>query len=93
MLTVTPDAEKWITTQLKEAKAPDGFAMRLYEKEGHIQMGVGEPKDDDKTFDAEGQTYLAVGPTAATVLEDKSLCCQDTAKGPSLAIAPAAPSA
>ena len=93
MLTVTPDAEKWITTQLKEAKAPEGVAMRLFEKEGQIQMGVSKPKDEDATFEADGQTYLAVGPVAAQKLEGKALCTQETDKGPSLAIAEAPASA
>lgn len=92
MLTVTPEAEKWITTQLKEAQAPEGVAMRLFEQEGQIQMGVSEPKDEDKTFDAQGTTYLAVDPVAAEKLQNKSLCCQETAQGASLAIAATPPS-
>jgi hypothetical protein len=91
MLTVTPEAEKWITTQLKEANAPEGVALRLFDKEGQIHMGVAEPKDEDATFDSDGRTYLAVGPDAATRLEGKALCCQETAQGESLAIATAPP--
>lgn len=89
MLTVTPEAEKWITNQLSEAKAPEGVALRLFDKEGQIHMGVAEPKEHDATFDVDGRTYLAVGPTAASKLEGKALCCQETAQGASLAIATA----
>lgn len=92
MLTVTPDAKEWITTQLSEAKAPDGVAMCLYEEEGQIQMTVGAPKEEDATFEAKGKTYLAVGPQAASKLQGKALCTQQTANGPSLAIGVAPPS-
>ena len=87
MLTITPEAEEWITNQLTEAKAPDEVALRLFEKEGQIQMGVAEPKEEDITFDRDGKTYLAVGPAAGEKLDGKSLCCQDSAQGKSLAIA------
>lgn len=86
MLTVTPEAKEWIETQLKEAKAPEGLALRLFEKEGQIQMGVSEPKEGDATFEAGDRVYLAVGPGAAERLQDKSLCCQQTPSGASLAI-------
>jgi len=89
MLTVTPEAEKWITEQLDEAKAPQGVALRLFEKEGQLHMGVAEPKDEDKTFETDGRTYLSVGPAAASKLEGKLLTCQETAQGHSLAIAEA----
>lgn len=89
MLTVTPEATKWITDQLNEAKAPESVALRLFEQEGQIHMGVAEPKEDDQTFEQDGKVYLAVGPEAATKLGGKALCCQDTAKGASLAIAAA----
>ena len=86
MLTVTDDAQEWIKMQLKEAKAPDGLSLRLFEKEGQIQMGVSEPKDGDQTFEADDKVYLAVGPGAAERLKDRSLCCQETPSGASLAI-------
>lgn len=89
MLTVTPEAEKWITTQLDQAKAPNSVALRLFDKEGQIHMGVAEPKQDDATFDVDGRVYLAVGPQAAARLQGKALCCQQTAQGESLAIAAA----
>lgn len=87
MLTVTPEAEKWITTQLSQAQAPEGVVLRLYDEEGQIHMGVAEPKEQDTTFEAEGKTYLAVGPKAAERLTGKALCCQQTEQGESLAIA------
>lgn len=88
MLTVTPEAETWITSQLSEAKAPENAALRLFAEEGKINMGIAEPKPTDQTFEKDGQTYLTVGPDAAAALADKTLCCQDTGNGASLAIAP-----
>jgi len=89
MLTVTPEAKQWITEQLKEAEAPEAVALRLFDQEGQIHMGVGEPQDGDQTFEEDDKVYLAVGPDAASKLENKSLCCQETAKGSALAIAAA----
>jgi hypothetical protein len=86
MLTVTTEAQEWIKAQLKEAKAPEGLSLRLFEKEGQIQMGVSEPKEGDKTFEDDDKVFLAVGPSAAETLKDRSLCCQETPKGASLAI-------
>jgi len=86
MLTVTDEAQEWIKSQLKEAKAPEGLALRLFEKEGQIQMGVSEPQDGDKTFEDDDKVFLSVGPTAAERLKDRSLCCQQTEQGASLAI-------
>lgn len=89
MLTVTPEAVQWIKTQLKEADAPENVALRLFDNEGQIHIGVAEPKDEDQKFEEDDRVYLAVGPEAATKLENKALCCQETAKGASLAIAAA----
>ena len=86
MLTVTAEAQEWIKTQLKEVKAPDNVALRLFENEGQIQMGVSEPKDGDKTFEDDDKVFLSVGPSAAERLKDRSLCCQETPRGASLAI-------
>jgi hypothetical protein len=88
MLTVTPEAETWITSQLSEANAPEQAALRLFAEEGKINMGIAEPGPKDQTFEKDGQTFLAVGPDAAAALSGKTLCCQDTGNGASLAIAP-----
>lgn len=93
MLTVTPEAKEWITEQLKEAQAPENVALRLFDQEGQIHMGVGEPKEGDHTFEDGETVYLAVGPDAAAKLENKALCCQETAQGASLAIAATPPAA
>jgi len=90
MLKVTTEAQEWIKSQLKEAKAPEGVSLRLFEKEGQIQMGVSEPQDGDKTFEDDDKVFLAVGPTAAERLKDRSLCTQETPDGASLAIGAAA---
>lgn len=89
MLKVTPEAEKWITNQLSDAKAPEDTALRLFDDEGQIHMGVAQPKEGDHKFESNGRVYLAVGPDAAAKLEGKALCCQETANGESLAIATA----
>ena len=86
MLTVTPQATEWIKDQLKQAGAPDDLALRLFDSEGQIQMGVGEPKEGDQTYKEDDSVYLAVDPEAASKLQNKELCTQETAKGPSLAI-------
>ncbi len=89
MLTVTPEAETWITSQLSDVKAPEHTALRLFAEEGKINMGIAEPGPKDQTFEKDGNTFLAVDPEAAAALSDKTLCCQDTGDGASLAIAPA----
>lgn len=91
MLKVTPEAQQWIVNQLDEAKAPQAFALRLFDEEGTILMSAAEPKKDDQLFETGERVYLAVAPRAATKLQGKALCCQETDKGASLAIASAPP--
>lgn len=89
MFEVTPQAQEWITKQLDQANAPDEVVLRMVVEEEKISLMLGKPQPGDKTFEAEGKTYLAVEPEAAEKLSGKSLTCQQTQQGEILAVAAA----
>lgn len=89
MLTVTPEAQQWITKQLDQSTAPDDVVLRLVVEQEKINLTLAKPQDGDKTFDADGKVYLAVAPAAADLLDNKLLTCQQTKQGEVLAVAAA----
>lgn len=89
MLTVTPEAQQWITKQLDQSTAPDDVVLRLVVEQEKINLTLAKPQAGDETFEAEGRVYLAVAQDAAAKLEDKALTCQQTQQGEVLAVAAA----
>lgn len=86
MLTVTDTATTYLKGLLDEAKLDEGVTLRLVAGEQGLGLAPDTAKDNDTSFESDGNTVLVVNEDLAGKLGDITLDVQQTEQGPRLAL-------
>lgn len=73
MMTLTDAAAGQLAELLNDDNVDDSQCVRLVAKEGELALGLDEAKEEDTTFEHDGQTVLCLDQQIAELLEEKTL--------------------
>lgn len=86
MFTVTDSATEHLANLLDQSETEADIVARLIEKEGQLDLVLGQAQPDDVTFQQAEKTVLAVAPEISQALEERSLDTKQTDQGVELII-------